>query len=220
MKIGSDFGIIKKKYLISILFAAAIISAAERDSEAAIRRMMGPNITMSWASSYFAINSGSVTVDDKSSWNYATALGWFFDYMATPYISYRLNWFFFPSAINRNYDNFDNSSKSEINLHDIGFSLLRHFDMGDANLWFGAGVYWQFSTFGDVDSYIMYAVLSLGFDYEINEDIFLCPEFITGVGTRIIKKNEDTVNIDVPTGKNFSSSGFVILFKLGVAKAF
>ncbi|MCL2154515.1 MAG: hypothetical protein FWH53_02500 [Leptospirales bacterium] len=212
--------IIKKKYLISILFIGAIISATGRDSEAAVRIMMGPNVTMSWASSYLIIDSNSVTVSDKSSWHYATALGLFLDYMTTPYISYRINWICFPSVINKSYDNF-NSTKSEINLHDVGFSLLRHLNIDDINLWFGAGLYWQFSTFNNINSYILYSVLSLGFDYEISEDIYLCPEFITGIGMRFIEKsdNEDVV-IDVPTGKNFSSNGFVMFFKLGVAKAF
>ena len=220
MKISCDFKIIKRKYLIRLLFVVTIISAADRDSEAAIRRMMGPNITMSWASSYLTINSNSITVNDKSTWSYATAVGWFFDYMATPYVSFRTNWFCFPSVINRSYDNFSNS-KSEINLHDVGFSLLRHLDIADIDLWFGAGIYWQFSTLSDINSYIMHTVLSFGFDYEINEDIYLCPELITGVGMRLIKKSENKdVVIAVPTGKNFSSSGFLIFFKLGIAKAF
>lgn len=220
MKIAYDFWIIKKKNLITILFVV-IISAAYRDSEAAIRRMMGPNVTMSLSSSYLNIDSSSVTVNDKSSWDYATAAGCFFDYMTTPYISFRVNWFFFPSIINRDYDNYSNS-KSEINLHDLGFSLLRHFNIIDAiDPWFGAGIYWQFATFSDVNSYAVLALLSFGFDYEISEYIYLCPEFVTGIGMRLIKKNEnEDLVINVPTWKNFSSNGFVIFFKLGVARAF
>ncbi|MCL1833107.1 MAG: hypothetical protein FWG49_01270 [Leptospirales bacterium] len=219
MKIGSDFGIIKKKHLIGILFFAAIIISVGRDSEAAIRRMIGPNITMSWASSYLNMDSSSVTVRNDSSWTYATALGLFFDYMTTPYISFRFNWFFFPSVINRNYDDF-NHTKNEISFHDIGFSLLRHFDAGSMDLWFGAGAYWQFSTLDDIDSYIVYAVLSFGFDYEVSEDIYLCPEFITGIRMRLINKGEEETVITAPSGKNFSSSGIIVFFKLGIAKAF
>ena len=212
--------IIKRKYLISILFIVTIINAAERDSQAAMRRMMGPNIAMSWSSSYFRIDSGSVTMADQSSWNYATAIGWFFDYMTTPYISFRINWICFPSIINKSYDNFNNT-KSEINLHDLGFTLLRHLNIDYMNLWFGAGLYWQFSTPANIDSYILYSILSFGLDYEISEDIYLCPEFITGVGMRLIKKSEDEdIVIDVPSGRNFSSNGFVMFFKLGIAKAF
>ena len=212
--------IIKKKYLIGILFAVIIICVSERDSEAAIRRMIGPNIIMSWSSSYLTIDSGSATVSDQATWDYATAAGLFFDYMTTPHISFRTSWFCFPGVINKNYGNFD-TGKREIILHDIGFSLLRHFNIVDIDLWFGAGMYWQFSTFSDIDSYIMYAVLSFGFDYEISEDIYLCPEFVTGVGARLIKKSaNEGVEIPLPTRKDFSSSGFTIFFKLGVAKAF
>jgi len=210
---------IKKKYLISILFTVIIISSAYRDSVSATRRMMGPNIIMSWSSSYFIIDSGSVTVNDQAIWTYATGLGWFIDYRTTPYVSFRASWFCFPSVINKSYGNFNNTA-SEINLHDVGFSLLRYFNIYDINLWFGAGAYWQFSTLGDINSYVMYPILSLGFNYAINEDTYLCPEFVTGVGMRLIKKSADDVVIDVPTGRGFSSNGFIMFLKLGVAKTF
>ena len=190
------------------------------DSIAGVKRMIGPNITMSWASSYLQIESGSVMIRNDASWNYATALGWFFDYQVTTYISVRSNWFFYPTSLNRNIKNF-NDTNGQIPLHEIGFSVLRHFNGGKLNPWFGAGPFLQFATPGDVNSYIIHAVLSTGFNYELSTDTFFCPELMGGVGARLISRGEDqNVQIDVPTGRGFSSSGFVIFFKLGIGKAF
>ena len=218
MKANCDSRIIKKQYLIGILLV--IIISISGDSQAALNRMMGPNFIASWSSSYLIIDSGSATVNDKSEWTYATAMGWFLDYKTTPHISFRTSWFCFPSFINKDFDNFNRDNR-EVNLHDIGFSILRHFNNTDIDLWFGSGIYWQFSTFGDINSYTIYATLSFGLDSEIYEDIYLCPEIVTGLGMKLIKRSEqDKVEIEVPTGSNFSSNGFVVFFKLGVAKAF
>ena len=218
MKTGCGHGIFKKKHLIGILFV--IIISISGDLQASLNRMMGPNLITSWSSSYLIIDSGSATVNDKSAWTSATAVGWFFDYKTTPHVSFRTSWFCFPSFINKDYDNFNRDNR-EVNLHDIGFSLLRHFNISDIDLWFGSGIYWQFSTFSNINSYTLYATLSFGIDYEITDGLYLCPEIVTGLGMKLIKRSEqDKVEIEVPTGSNFSSNGFVVFFKLGVAKAF
>ena len=80
----------KKTILVSfivLLFAGTNLYAGQR-------RLLGPNMTSSWASSYLTISSGSVKVENNASWTYATAGGWFFDYMVNPYISFRTQWFF------------------------------------------------------------------------------------------------------------------------------
>ena len=223
MKISCDVGIFKKKYFLSILFAIfVIIISITRESQASINRMLGANIITSWSATYLNIDSGSVTVNENSTWAYATAIGCFFDYKTTPHISYRTSWFSFPSFINKDYNNF-NTTNTEVNLHVIGFSLLRHFNIidNDSDIWFGSGIYWQFSAFENIDSYTMYATLSFGFDYKISEDVYLCPELVAGLGMKLIRRSEDDeISIDVPTGANFSSSGLVVFFKLGAAKAF
>jgi len=197
-----------------------IIITASRDSSAGERRMLGPNITMSWASSYLAIESGSVSVQDNASWTYATAPGWFFDYLITPHVSIRTNWFFYPSLLNNDLRDYKETN-GKIPLHEAGFSVLRHFSAGSLNPWFGAGPFVQLATLDDVDSYIVHVILSVGFDYEISEDVYFCPELMGGIGSRLIKSGEDkNVVIDVPTGKGFSSSGIVIFFKIGFGKAF
>jgi len=64
-------------------------------------------------------------------------------------------------------------------------------------------------------------MLSVGFDYEISDDTFFSPELMGGIGARIISKSEDQdVQIDVPTGRGFSSSGFILFLKLGVGRVF
>jgi hypothetical protein len=210
----------KKISGIYLLIAVIILFTSADSSTAAVRRILGPNATMSWASSYLAIQSNSVTVQDNTSWTYATAPGWFFDYLVTPYISLRSNWFFYPSSLNNNYKSFDKTS-GQIPLHEVGFSVLRHFNVEPFNPWFGAGPFMQFATIDDINSYIVHAVLSVGFDYEITDYIYFCPEFMVGIGARIISRSEENnVVIDVPTGKGFSSSGIVIFIKLGVGKAF
>jgi len=197
-----------------------ILFAGVYSADAAERRMLGPNITMSWASSYLAIQSGSVSVQNNSTWTYATAIGWFFDYQVTPYISVRTNWFFYPTSLNHNPADF-NKTNGQIPLHEAGFSVLRHFNAGNLNPWFGAGPFIQLSTPNDINSYIFHAILSVGFDYEIGEDLYFCPELMGGIGARLLSKNENkNVQLDVPTGRGFSSSGFVIFFKIGVGKAF
>jgi len=205
----------KNRYILILLFFF-LSSAVELHAEK--RRMLGPNFTMSWASSYLTIESGSVKVKDSASWTYASAGGWFFDYMLNPYISLRSNWFFYPSVINSKIQDMDDRA-GEIPLHEIGFSVLRHFN-SPINPWFGAGPFVQFSTVNDVNSYIIHLILSVGFDYEFMEDTYLCPELMWGIGARILSSEESTVALDVPTGKDFTSSGIVIFFKIGVAKAF
>jgi hypothetical protein len=206
-------------FLRYICPAVIITFIAFSDSNAVVRRMIGPNITMSWASSYLAIESGSVTVQNDSSWTYATATGWFFDALLTPYISMRTNWFFYPTPINSKLEDM-NKDLGEIPLHEMGFSVLRHFNFGSLNPWFGAGPFLQFATIDDVNSYILHALLSVGFDYEISEDTFLCPQLMSGLGMKLISSKQQSVVIDVPTGKDFSTSGIVIFFKIGVGKAF
>ena len=63
-------------------------------------------------------------------------------------------------------------------------------------------------------------MLSAGFDYEFLEDIYFCPEIVFGIGAGFFKTGEGSVQVDVPTGPDFSTSGIVIFFKLGVAKSF
>lgn len=208
----------RTRITISLLLFLFVLSA-DKELNAATRRMLGPNFTMSWASSYLAIDSASVKVQNNSSWTYASATGWFFDYMINPYISFRSNWFFYPAIINSKPDDMKDRA-GEIPLHEIGFSILRHFNLQPINPWFGAGPFMQFSTIDDVNSYILHAILSVGFDYEIIEDTFICPEFMWGIGARLVSSNQETVQVNIPTGKDFTSSGIVIFFKLGVAKSF
>ena len=203
---------------ITLLLFTAILTL-ENNLYAAKRRMLGPNFTMSWASSYLAIDSSSVKVENDASWTYASAAGWFFDYLLNPYISIRSNWFFYPAIMNSSPDDMMDSA-GEIPLHEIGFSVLRHFNLKPINPWFGAGPFMQFSTLNDVNSYIIHAMLSMGFDYEITEDTFFCPEFMWGIGARILSSDEETVQVNIPTGKDFTSSGIVIFFKLGVGRTF
>lgn len=204
------------KCFCCIILMLFLISA---DSYAMVRRMIGPNVTMSWASSYLAIESGNITVQDNASWTYATATGWFFDALFTPYISLRMNWFFYPTPVNSDLRNVD-EHPGEIPLHEIGFSVCRHFNAGPLNPWFGAGPYVQFATVDDINSYIVHILLSVGFDYEITDDVYLCPQLLSGLGMKIVKSEENSVVVDVPTGKNFSTSGIVIFLKLGVGKVF
>jgi hypothetical protein len=146
-------------------------------------------------------------------------MGLFFDYMVTPYISYRVDWFIYPAVINNQmYEG--EIQYGAVELHAAGFSLLRHFNFKPINPWFGAGPYLQLSTVGDVDSYIIHLMLSTGFDYEIYPDTYLCPEFKFGIGTRIVSSDEDSVVIDVPGTSDFSTSGIILFAKIGVAKAF
>jgi hypothetical protein len=210
----------KKITGINIFLILIIITAAADNSSAAVRRMLGPNMTVSWASSYLGIESGSVTLQDNASWTNAIAPGWFFDYLVTPYISLRTNWFFYPTSLNGKFGDFQKSN-GKIPLHEAGFSILRHFNAGSINPWFGAGPFMQVATLDDVNSYILHIVLSVGFDYEIGEDTYFCPELMGGIGARLIRSSEEQdVVIDVPTGKDFSSSGIVVFLKLGVGKAF
>jgi hypothetical protein len=202
-----------------LLLLSFIVMAAENDLLAGKRRMLGPNFTMSWASSYLAIDSASVKVENDASWTYASATGWFFDYLLNPYISIRSNWFFYPAVINSSPDDMKYRA-GEIPLHEIGFSVLRHFNLQPINPWFGAGPFMQFSTINDVNSYIIHAVISVGFDYEIAEETFICPELMCGIGARLLSSDEETVQVNIPTGKDFTSSGIVIFFKLGVGRTF
>ncbi|HOP30758.1 MAG TPA: hypothetical protein P5120_15715 [Spirochaetota bacterium] len=202
-----------------LLLLSFILFAAENSLHAAKRRMLGPNFTMSWASSYLAIDSASVKVENDASWTYASATGWFFDYLLNPYISIRSNWFFYPAVINSSPDDMYDRA-GEIPLHEIGFSVLRHFNLQPINPWFGAGPFMQFSTINDVNSYIIHAVLSVGFDYEITEETFICPELMCGIGARLLSSDEETVQVNIPTGKDFTSSGIVVFFKLGVGRTF
>ncbi len=205
------------KKLFSILIMLLLLLRGEIFS--AQRRMLGPNITMSWASSYLEIESSSVTVQNQASWTYATAAGWFFDYLLNPYISIRTNWFFYPSTMNNKPDNWS-GKMGQIPLHEIGLSVNRHFNLEPLNPWFGAGPFMQFSTIDDPNSYILHAVLSLGCDYELMDNTFFCPELMFGIGARLFSGNADTVQINVPTGKDFTSSGIVIFFKIGIGKSF
>jgi len=140
-----------KKVCFSLFISFIIVLSSAEISSAAVRRMLGPNITMSWASSYLEIQSGSIKVQDDTSWDYATAPGWFFDYMVSPYISLRTNWFFYPTSLNNNYSDF-RKTNGQIPLHEAGFSVLRHFNLTPLNPWFGAGPFIQFATLDDVNS--------------------------------------------------------------------
>lgn len=205
----------KKIIILFILF----LFLTGRDLFAGQRRLLGPSITMSWASSYLTIDSGSVTVQKNTSWTYATAGGWFFDYMLNPYVSFRTQWFFYPEVINTGIgEMFERAGK--INMHELGFSVLRHFGKGYVSPWFGAGPYLQFSTLDSVNSYILHILLSFGFDYEMFDDVFFCPEVMCGIGAGLFKSEKNSVVIDVPTGTDFSTSGIVVFCKLGVAKSF
>jgi hypothetical protein len=208
----------RSRFTILLLLVLIILTAGDI-VYAAKRRMLGPNFTMSWASSYLAIDSSSVTVENDASWTYASATGWFFDYLLNPYISFRSNWFFYPAVINSSPKDMK-ARVGEIPLHEIGFAVLRHFNLQPINPWFGAGPFMQFSTLNDVNSYIVHAVLSAGFDYEFTEDTFICPELMWGIGARLLSSDEETVQVNIPTGKDFTSSGIVIFFKLGVGKTF
>lgn len=204
-----------KKYFLLLLFVVFLHSDLQADN----RRMLGMGPVFSWASSYITFEAGSVTVHDSSTWTYATAMGVFFDYMVNPYISYRTEWFVYPAAINDNIH--ENKKKfAAIELQAVGFSLLRHFNLKRINPWFGTGPYLQFSSIGDVDSYIIHLTLSAGFDYEIFPDTYLCPEFRFGIGMKIVRSDSDSVVIDVPGASNFSTSGFILFAKIGIAKVF
>lgn len=197
---------------ILVLFTVGPLGAAQR-------RMLGPELNMSWVSSYLTINSGSVTIRKNATWSYANACGWFMDYLLNPYVSIRTHWFFYPDIINSSpAEIFENAGV--ITLHEIGFSLIRHFGKGYVTPWFGAGPYLQFETIDDINSYVIHAMLSLGFDYEIMDDTYFCPELMFGIGAGFFKSDEGSVQVDVPTGTDFSTSGIVIFFKIGVAKAF
>jgi len=210
----------KKIYKIYLFFTFVIIISSVSNSSAAIRRMLGPNVTISWASSYLAIESGQVTVQSNPSWTNATALGWFFDYLVTPHVSLRTNWFFYPTSLSDGLSTVDDD-KGQIMAHEMGLSVLRHFNSSPLNPWFGFGPYLQFATFDNVNSYTIHAILSLGFDYQLSEDVYFCPELMGGIGARLFSqaKGED-VAIDVPTGGDFSSSGIVVFLKIGIGKAF
>lgn len=200
-------------------FLLLIVFFLQGDLLANKRRMAGAGPVFSWASSYITIEAGSVTVQDNPTWTYATAVGFFFDYLINPYISYRTEWVIYPAVINHNM----NISKKEygvIELHSAGFSLLRHFNFRYFNPWFGAGPYLQFSSIGDVDSYVLHLMLSTGFDYEIYPGTFLCPDIKFGIGTRIVSSDNDSVIIDVPGANDFSTSGIIIFARIGVARAF
>ena len=186
---------------------------------AAQRRMLGPELNMSWVSSYLTINSGSVTIRNNATWSYANACGWFLDYMLNPYVSVRTHWFFYPDMFNSRADEFFDKV-GVITLHEIGFSLIRRFGKGVVSPWFGAGPYLQFDTVDNINSYIIHAMLSVGFDYEIMEDVYFCPELMFGIGAGFFKTDEGSVQVDVPTGADFSTSGIVIFLKIGAAKAF
>ena len=205
-----------KKYYLLLLILFVVMQG---DLFANKRRMIGGGPIFSWASSYVTIEAGSVTVQDNASWTYATAAGLFFDYMVNPYISYRMDWFVYPAIINTQMH--DGERKyGAVELHAAGFSLLRHFNIKHINPWFGAGPYVQLSTIGDINSYIIHLMLSTGFDYEISQDTYLCPEFKFGIGTRIVSSEEDSVVIDVPGTSDFSTSGIILFAKIGVARAF
>ncbi len=204
-----------KKYFLLLLFVVFLHSDLQADN----RRMLGMGPVFSWASSYLTIEAGSVTVQDSAIWTYATAMGIFFDYRVNPYISYRTEWLIYPAVINDNIH--ENKKKFDvIELHAVGFSLLRHFNLKRINPWFGTGPYLQFSSIGDVDSYIIHLTLSAGFDYEIFPDTYLCPEFRFGIGMKIVRSDDDSVVIDVPGASDFSTSGFILFAKIGIAKAF
>lgn len=204
---------------ILIVLSAAVILLQGVSLTAAQRRMVGPNLTMSWASTYLTINTDAVTVQNDAEWIYASAAGWFFDYQLNPFVSLRAEWFCYPSVINSNPFR-SSDSIGEVNLHEIGFSVLRHFDKGYISPWFGAGPYMQFNSIGNINSYVVHILLSVGFDYELSDDLYFCPELITGVGASLIKSDNQTVQFDVPTGGDFSTSGIVVFLKLGFARTF
>ncbi|HPS57809.1 MAG TPA: hypothetical protein PK514_06850 [Spirochaetota bacterium] len=205
------------KPVILLLFVLLLLVMSPL--EAAQRRMLGPEVNMSWVSSYLTVNSGSVTIQNNATWSYANACGWFLDYLLNPYVSMRTHWIFYPEMINSRPDEmFDHAGV--ISLHEIGISLIRHFGKGYVSPWFGAGPYIQFDTIDNINSYVFHATLSAGFDYECAEDVYFCPEIMFGIGAGFFKTGKGSVQVDVPTGPDFSTSGIVIFLKLGVAKAF
>jgi hypothetical protein len=182
--------------------------------------MIGPNFTLSYSSTYLAIESGQVSVQSNPKWENAAALGWFFDYLITPYVSLRTNWFFYPTSMGDDYSNLIEDN-GKITGHVIGVSVLRHFEGSSLNPWFGFGPFVGFTTVDNINSYTIHAILSVGFDYQISEDVFFCPELMGGIGARIISESAgNDVSIDVPTGGNFTSSGIVVFCKIGFGKEF
>lgn len=201
-------------------YSLLIIIFVSTGSSAAIRRMMGPSVALTWSSSYLEIDSGSVSVQEDPSWSYSTGVGWFIDYLITPYVSIRTNLLMCPGILNKRPGEF-NDAKGQMRHNELGFLLLRHLNGGEFSPWFGAGPSLQVSTFDDVNSYILFLYLSVGLDYEISEDVYFCPEMAIGIGSGIVSSDENSnVVIDVPSGKSFSSSGIVTYIKLGVGKAF
>ena len=203
----------------AILISLILVFLANCPLDAAQRRMIGPEYNMSWVSSYITINSGSVTIQNNATWSYANACGWFFDYLLNPYVSVRTHWLVYPDMINSRPE-YMFEHPGVISLHELGLSLIRHFGKGYFSPWFGAGPYIQFDTIDNINSYVFHAMLSAGFDYETIEDVYFCPEIMFGIGAGFFKEGNGSVQVDVPTGPDFSTSGIVIFFKLGVAKAF
>jgi hypothetical protein len=215
MPVSTDLYVKRRLITVSVV----VIILCGNTLFAGQRLMIGPNITMSWASSYLTINTDAITVQNDASWTYATAAGWFVDYQLNPYVSIRSEWFIYPVIMNCNPFRSLNSI-GQIQMSEFGFSVLRHFGKGYVSPWFGAGPYLQYAALDTINSYIIHIILSLGFDYEISDDIFFCPELMFGLGASLIKSENKTVQFDVPSGSDFSTSGIVIFIKLGIARAF
>lgn len=205
----------KYKFLFSIILVVFLCT----DSMAIQKRMLGFQFIPSFASSYLTIESTSVKVNESSSWAYASAVGFFFDYMINPYISFRFDWFLSPGLLNSNMSDLS-KNLSRIKVHEAGFTLKRHFEGNIFNPWFGAGPYIQHTAPNEINSYVIHVLLSAGFDYEITEDVFLCPDLKFGLGMQLISSDDESVTVELPSGGDFSTSGIVFFIKLGIAKSF
>jgi len=210
-------------FLRSLCIASAIFvfsgAFVSENLFAVQRRMVGVQFVPSFASSYLNIESKSIKVQEDASWAYASSFGFFFDYMMNPYVSFRFDWFFSPGLINTAYKDLGTNS-TKIKVNEAGLTVKRHFEGNVLNPWFGAGPYIQYTAPAEYDSHVLHFLLSFGFDYEIADTIFLSPDFKFGLGMKLISSEDDSVVVELPSGSDFSTSGIVVFFKLGLAKSF
>ncbi len=211
------FKYLKKYFVIMFFFLSCLFSS--QGIQAKQHRFLGAEFVSSFSSSYLNIESSSIRVDDNASWTRSYALGCFFDYKFHPNIALRLDWFFLPEFLNSGMDALD-SRFSRVELYEAGFLLKRYFQSNVLDSWFGAGISLQYVLIDDFNSYVIHFLLAFGFDYEIYEDVFLCPEIQSGLGMKLLSSNDDSLVIDLPTGSDLSTSGIVIFAKLGFAKSF
>ncbi len=209
--------IFRKRYLLIILLFLNL--SYGRNLFSMQHRLVGGQLVPSFASSYLNIESKSIKVQENASWAYASGFGFFFDYQANPYISFRFDWFFYPGLMNTSTEN-SGENLSRIKVNEAGFTVKRHFEGNLFNPWFGAGPYMQYTVPNEVDSYVLHILLSFGFDYEISDGVFLCPDFKVGLGIKLISSSEDSVVVELPSGSDFSTSGIVVFMKIGLARSF